>query len=61
MSKGTPAMGKHNKVTHTVCRRCGFHAYNLKKSYCAHCGYPQSRLRKFAWQWKKVFSRARKK
>jgi len=55
MSKGTPAMGHHNKSkTHIHCRRCGKKTYHKKKKVCASCGFGKSsRLRKYKWQKKK--------
>ncbi len=51
MSKGTPSMGKKNKVTHIRCRRCGRASYRKDKNYCAACGYGRSaHLRSYAWQ-----------
>ncbi len=39
MGKGTPSMGKMgSKKTHVPCRRCGKHAYNIRKGACASCG-----------------------
>ncbi len=52
MSKGTPSFGKHNKITHIRCRRCGRHAYHIRKKRCAACGYPNPRLREYSWSWK---------
>ncbi|NOZ82134.1 MAG: 50S ribosomal protein L37e [Candidatus Micrarchaeota archaeon] len=52
MSKGTPSFGKHNKITHIVCRRCGRHSYHIRKKRCAACGYPDSKLRSYNWSWK---------
>jgi len=50
MSKGTPSKEGGGK-THIICRRCGRHAYNARKKYCAACGYGRSkRLRKFRWK-----------
>lgn len=51
MVKGTTSFGKANrKKTHIVCRRCGKHAYNIRKKYCASCGFGRSsRIRKYAW------------
>ncbi|MDG6221308.1 MAG: 50S ribosomal protein L37e [Candidatus Thermoplasmatota archaeon] len=50
MSKGTPAQGKKNKVTHLRCRRCGRHAYHKRHKTCAACGFgASSKLRTFAW------------
>jgi len=61
VTKGTPSFGRHNKKTHSACRRCGKHAYNIRKGKCAHCGYPTARRRKYGWQWKKPVTRERKK
>jgi large subunit ribosomal protein L37e len=54
--RGTPSMGKHNKTpTHIRCRRCGRHAYNITKGYCAACGFGRtSKLRQYSWQNKKI-------
>ncbi len=55
MVKGTPSFGKHNKVTHIACRRCGRHSYHIRKKYCSACGFGRSsKIRKYAWQWKNV-------
>jgi len=60
MSKGTPSFGKHNKVSHIVCRRCGKHAYHIRKKKCANCGFPNSTIRSYKWQEKKTLSKKRK-
>ncbi len=60
MSKGTPSFGKHKKITHIRCRRCGRHSYHVRKKRCAACGYPSPKLRSFNWSWKTV-NRERKK
>ena len=54
--KGTPSMGKRSKgKTHIRCRRCGRHAYNVAKGYCAACGFGRSkRIRKYSWSSRKV-------
>ena len=53
MTKGTPSMGKKNKYTHVTCRRCGRRAFNVRKGYCAHCGFGRSkRWRRYSWNWK---------
>ncbi len=53
--KGTPSMGKRNKRLHIRCRRCGRNAYHIKHKYCAACGFGRSRrLRRYAWQSKKI-------
>ncbi|MFH1474046.1 MAG: 50S ribosomal protein L37e [Candidatus Aenigmatarchaeota archaeon] len=61
MAKGTPSFGKHNKVTHSRCRRCGKHTYHIRKKKCSHCGYPSSKLRIFNWAWKSILKKNRKK
>lgn len=61
MTKGTPSFGKHNKITHLTCRRCGRHAYHKRKKKCAHCGFPKSKVKKYRWNWKSVLTRKRKK
>jgi len=54
--KGTPSMGKRSKgKTHIRCRRCGRHAYNVAKGYCAACGFGHSKkIRRYSWAAKKV-------
>lgn len=54
--KGTSSMGKSNRTpTHIRCRRCGRHAYNITKGYCAACGFGRtSKIRQYSWQNKKV-------
>lgn len=54
--KGTPSMGKRSKgKTHIRCRRCGRHAFNVAKGYCAACGFGRSkRIRRYSWSAKKV-------
>lgn len=49
MTKGTPSkMG--GKRAHTICRRCGKHAYNIQKRVCASCGFGKtSKMRKYNW------------
>jgi len=56
MTKGTPSQGRHNKGSnHIVCRRCGRRAYHVTKKVCAACGFGKSsKIKRFAWQWKKV-------
>ncbi|HDD69360.1 MAG TPA: 50S ribosomal protein L37e [Candidatus Korarchaeota archaeon] len=56
MTKGTPSMGKRSRgKTHIRCRRCGRHSYNVRKKYCAACGFGRSkRMRKYAWEKKRV-------
>lgn len=49
MSKGTPSkMG--GKKAHTICRRCGKHAYHIQKRVCGACGFGKSaKIRKYNW------------
>lgn len=50
MSKGTASMGKRNSRSHSRCRRCGRHAFNVTKRTCASCGFGASaKLRNYAW------------
>ena len=51
MTKGTPSMGKKNKITHIRCRRCGRVAFRKDRHYCAACGYGKSaKIRTYKWQ-----------
>ncbi|MBW3021142.1 50S ribosomal protein L37e [Candidatus Woesearchaeota archaeon] len=52
MSKGTPSMGKKSgKTNMTQCRRCGSHAYHMRKKVCASCNYGKaSKMRSYSWQ-----------
>ncbi|MBI1970090.1 50S ribosomal protein L37e [Candidatus Woesearchaeota archaeon] len=52
MTKGTPSMGKKSgKKNHIYCRRCGKHAYHIRKKTCASCGYgASSKLRHYNWK-----------
>lgn len=62
MSKGTPSFGKHQKITHIRCKRCGRHAYHIRKKKCAACGFGKtSKIRNEKWRWKKVNRHERKK
>ena len=51
MSKGTAALGKKGvRSTHIRCRRCGRHAYHIRKKQCASCGFGFSaKRRNFTW------------
>ena len=50
MSKGTPSRGKHHKVTHIRCRRCGRHSYHWTKKRCSSCGFGETaHLRSYGW------------
>ena len=49
MSKGTPSSSGGHR-THISCRRCGRHAYHMRKSVCAACGYGKTaKLRTYGW------------
>jgi len=43
--KGTHSMGKRNKKSHRICRRCGKRSYHISHRRCASCGFPDSKLR----------------
>jgi large subunit ribosomal protein L37e len=56
MAKGTPSFGRRNKKTHIRCRRCGKHAYHIRKKKCSACGFGTAgtaKLRRYKWQTKK--------
>ncbi|HDM24002.1 50S ribosomal protein L37e [archaeon] len=61
MTKGTASFGKKSRgKTHIVCRRCGRHAYHVRKKVCAACGFGRSkRIRSYSFLNKKV-NRTRK-
>ncbi|OYT43273.1 MAG: 50S ribosomal protein L37e [Candidatus Aenigmarchaeota archaeon ex4484_56] len=62
MTKGTPSFGKHNKILHVICKRCGNHSYNKKKKVCVKCGFGKSsKIKTFAWRWKTILGKKRKK
>jgi large subunit ribosomal protein L37e len=49
MGKGTPSKSG-GKKTHTMCRRCGKHAFHVQKRRCAACGFGQtSKMRQYNW------------
>ena len=49
MSKGT-ASKKGGKKTHTICRRCGKHAFQVQKKVCAACGFGKlKKIRHYNW------------
>ncbi|MBI5347061.1 MAG: 50S ribosomal protein L37e [Candidatus Aenigmarchaeota archaeon] len=61
MVKGTASKGKHQKITHIRCRRCGRHSYHIRKSKCSACGFGKSRkMKNENWKWKTV-TRSRRK
>ncbi|MBL7169890.1 MAG: 50S ribosomal protein L37e [Candidatus Aenigmarchaeota archaeon] len=58
MSKGTPSMGKRNKRSHVLCRRCGNRAFHIRKRRCSSCGYGEiSKMKKFSWQMKSLLGK----
>ena len=49
MTKGT-ASKKGGKRTHTICRRCGKHAFHIQKRICAACGFGNTKkIRHYNW------------
>ncbi len=59
--KGSPSMGKRQKKSHILCRRCGKRSYHVRDGICSACGFGKSRrMRKFSWQNKKGLGKARK-
>lgn len=62
MTKGTYSMGKKNKKTHIICRRCGKHAYHATHAVCAACGFGKtSKIKSMAWQWKSPVGKGNRK
>jgi large subunit ribosomal protein L37e len=55
MGKGTPSIGKKSGKKNMIrCRRCGRHAYHIRKKKCSSCGFGNGpKLRKYSWQKKK--------
>ncbi|MBI5133676.1 MAG: 50S ribosomal protein L37e [Thaumarchaeota archaeon] len=50
MVKGTTSMGNYTRGrVHIRCRRCGSNSYHLRSKQCSKCGYPDSRMRKYAF------------
>jgi len=61
MTKGTPSFGKHQKITHIRCRRCGRHSFNVRRGVCSACGFGfSSKLRDYRWRNRKI-NRQRKR
>jgi large subunit ribosomal protein L37e len=49
MTKGT-ASKIGGKRSHTICRRCGKHAFHIQKRVCASCGFgASSKIRHYNW------------
>jgi large subunit ribosomal protein L37e len=63
MTKGTPSFGKKSgKKSHITCRRCGRHSYSVSKKFCSSCGFGRSKkIKRFAWQWKRVLGKRNRK
>ncbi len=62
MTKGTPSQGKRNKLLHTTCKRCGAHAYNMRKKFCAKCGYGKSKkVKDFSWRSRSLLGKGNRK
>ena len=59
--KGTSSQGKHNRITHIRCRRCGRHSYHIQQKHCAVCGYPRAKMKANAWKWKPINRSHRKR
>jgi large subunit ribosomal protein L37e len=62
LTKGTTHFGKRGRGrTHIRCRRCGKHAYHIRHSECASCGFGNTaKIRKYAWLKPKIgISKAR--
>jgi large subunit ribosomal protein L37e len=54
-------MGKRNKTTHVMCRRCGKRTYHTSHRVCSSCGFGKSAtMKKFAWQTKKTTGERKK-
>ena len=54
-------MGKRQKKTHILCRRCGKRARHIRTGICSACGFGKSKkVRKFSWQNKKGMGKSRK-
>lgn len=55
-------MGKKNKKTHIICRRCGKHAYHATHAVCSACGFGKtSKIKSNAWQWKSPVGKGNRK
>ncbi|NLI62691.1 MAG: 50S ribosomal protein L37e [Methanosarcinaceae archaeon] len=58
MVKGTPSMGKRQKRTHTVCRRCGRVSKNVHTKQCTACGFGRMKCRRdYRWKLKAKLNR----
>ncbi|HEY4673344.1 MAG: 50S ribosomal protein L37e [Thaumarchaeota archaeon] len=51
MTKGTTSFGPAGRAkTHIRCRRCGRHAYHVRKKRCAYCGFgATTTIRTYRW------------
>lgn len=61
MVKGTASQGRHQRISHIRCKRCGRHSYHIQKQKCSACGYPRAKIRNEAWRWKTVTRQRRKR
>lgn len=62
MPKGTPSFGKHNKLLHKVCKRCGHHSFNIRQGVCVKCGYGKTkRILNLSWRWKSPLGKGNRK
>ncbi|EMS12209.1 60S ribosomal protein L37, putative [Entamoeba histolytica HM-3:IMSS] len=52
MTKGTSCRGTRHNKTHILCKRCGKRSWHLQKQRCASCGYPDAKMRQYAWGYK---------
>jgi len=53
VGKGTPSMGKRQKRSHVLCRRCGKRSYNIRLRACSKCGYGKTaKIKRYKWQTK---------
>lgn len=61
MVKGTASQGRHQRIAHIKCKRCGRHSYHIQHQKCSACGYPRAKIRNEAWRWKTVNRQKRKR
>ncbi|MCK4429333.1 MAG: 50S ribosomal protein L37e [Candidatus Aenigmarchaeota archaeon] len=62
MTKGTASYGKHNKLSHTTCKRCGSHSFSIKKKFCGSCGFGRSKkITGLVWRWKSPLGNGNRK
>ena len=62
MTKGTYSMGKKNKKTHIICRRCSKRSYHVRDNLCSSCGFGKSRkIKSNASIWKSAIGKGNRK